>query len=274
MVVPGLPEVPFEHAWAFFTPAGVVASQGDVDQRYPLASVTKLLSTWACLSGVEKGVASLNDSVDIESGQGLTQVTLRQLLSHRSGLPLDERVQQVGADMRRIYSNAGIELATEHVATRLGVDTASLIEDEVLAPLRMNSSDVVDSPAHSGISTVNDMVAFGQELLNPALLSAPLFTEATTVEGVDLAGIVPGYGRHTPCQWGLGVEIKGEKTPHWTAPESSPATFGHFGVAGSFLWVDPVARVGAAFLGVEKFGAWHKEHWASFNSALIATFGS
>ena len=56
-----------------------------------------------------------------------------------------------------------------------------------------------------------------------------------------LAGVLPGYGRQTPNDWGLGCEIRDHKSPHWTAPENSPETFGHFGQSGSFLWVDRAA---------------------------------
>ena len=56
-----------------------------------------------------------------------------------------------------------------------------------------------------------------------------------------LAGVLPGFRRFDPCDWGLGVEIRGRKQPHWTGAANSPSTFGHFGRSGSFLWVDPEA---------------------------------
>jgi beta-lactamase class C len=39
--------------------------------------------------------------------------------------------------------------------------------------------------------------------------------------------------------WGLGWEVKGEKRAHWTGEFTSPATFCHFGRAGTLLWGDP-----------------------------------
>ena len=43
----------------------------------------------------------------------------------------------------------------------------------------------------------------------------------------DLAGIVPDVGRFDPCPWGLGVEIRGNKAPHWTGRANSvlPLTY-------------------------------------------------
>ena len=61
-----------------------------------------------------------------------------------------------------------------------------------------------------------------------------------------LDGFVPGYGRHRPCDWGLGFEIRGHKSPHWTAPSASPETFGHFGQSGTFLWIDRWHRTPAS----------------------------
>ena len=56
----------------------------------------------------------------------------------------------------------------------------------------------------------------------------------------DLGGVLPGVGRFQPNDWGLGVELKDAKDPHWTGTRNSPGTFGHFGGAGGFLWVDPL----------------------------------
>ena len=54
---------------------------------------------------------------------------------------------------------------------------------------------------------------------------------------------MPGVGSFDPCPWGLGVEIHGAKHPHWMGRANSPETFGHFGGAGTMMWVDPIADV-------------------------------
>ena len=61
-----------------------------------------------------------------------------------------------------------------------------------------------------------------------------------------LDGVVPGFGRQDPNDWGLGFELRSTKAPHWTAPGNDPGTFGHFGRSGCFLWVDPAARLALA----------------------------
>src|SRR5699024_3659320 len=88
---------------------------------------------------------------------------------------------------------------------------------------------------------------------------------------LGLAVILPGFGRQLNNDWGLGYEIRADKTPHWTAPEANPATFGHFGQSGGFVWVDPDARLVAAFLGDQPFQAdVHGVVWPRLNAEILA----
>jgi CubicO group peptidase (beta-lactamase class C family) len=89
---------------------------------------------------------------------------------------------------------------------------------------------------------VTDLLAFARELLDPQLLDPALLTEATRVAFPGLDGVLPGFGRQSPNDWGLGFELRGTKAPHWTGCELPPTTFGHFGQSGSFLWVDADPR--------------------------------
>src|SRR5699024_11483971 len=76
------------------------------------------------------------------------------------------------------------------------------------------------------------------------------------------------YGRQTPCPWGLGFEIHGEKKPHWMG-ENMPATVaGHFGQSGTFLWFAPEQGLAAVVLTDEPFGEWAKDRWPAFNAQL------
>jgi CubicO group peptidase (beta-lactamase class C family) len=89
----------------------------------------------------------------------------------------------------------------------------------------------------------------------------------------DLAGVVPGIGSFDPCPWGLGVEIRGHKTPHWTGTRNSSSTFGHFGGIGTFMWVDPVADVACVMITEREFDEWGMEHWPTFNDAVLSCLG-
>ena len=51
---------------------------------------------------------------------------------------------------------------------------------------------------------------------------------------------------------------------------NSPKTFGHFGQAGTFLWVDPDAGVACVALTDRPFGPWAAEVWPEFADAVLA----
>ena len=96
---------------------------------------------------------------------------------------------------------------------------------------------------------------------------------ATTVAFPGLVGVVPGVGRFDPCDWGLGLELHDGKSPHWMGRANSPATFGHFGGAGTFVWVDPVADVALVALTDRDFGPWALEAWPRFADAVLGGRG-
>ncbi len=136
----------------------------------------------------------------------------------------------------------------------------------------MTGSRLVGSPASGMVGTVADLIRLLAELQRPALLSAGGASEAVTIQFPDLSGIVPGVGRFDPCPWGLGIEIRGTKFPHWTGTTNSPATFGHFGASGTMLWVDPEAGCGLVALTDRRFDDWPDalEHWRRLSDAVVA----
>ncbi len=87
-----------------------------------------------------------------------------------------------------------------------------------------------------------------------------------------LAGVLPGFGRQNPNDWGFGVEIRDGKSPHWTGRRNSAQTFGHFGQSGTFLWVDPVAGLVLAFLGDRPFGPWATSAWPALSDAVVVAY--
>ena len=103
------------------------------------------------------------------------------------------------------------------------------------------------------MSTVADLSRFAAELMQPTLVSAATVAEATSVVFPGLPGVLPGIGAQEHNDWGLGFEIRDEKSPHWTGSCNSPATFGHFGGSGTFLWVDPGCRLACVVLGDRDF---------------------
>ncbi len=262
--------MPFRHAVAAVRPDGeVVWEQGDVTGVFPLASVTKIITALATLRSVEEGAFSLASIVG-HSPDG-TPYSLAHLLSHSSGLAAEGG----GADFRdepgrrRIYSNQGFDVLGTFVQEQVGEKTSKWIDRQVIAPLGLRATTVPRSPARSGFGSALDLSVLAEELMEMSLLDPKMYSAFTTVALPGLRGILPGYGMQRNNDWGLGVEVKDGKKPHWTPPSASPKTFGHFGMSGSFLWVDPTRDLAAVFVGEEPFGAWHKENWPVLGERIL-----
>ena len=241
----------------------VVATQGDTARAFPWASVTKLASACAVLVGVEEGILELDEAA------GPHGSTVRHLLAHASGLPLDGRTPIARPGERRIYSNTGYEVLAELVAERAAMTFADYLGASVLEPLALVDTRLAGSPASGLSSPLGDLVAFGQELLSPSFLARETLEEARAVAFPGLAGVLPGFGRQVPNDWGLGFELRDAKSPHWTGTANSARTYGHFGRSGSFLWIDPDAGLACACLTDRDFGNWAAEAWPALSDAVL-----
>jgi CubicO group peptidase (beta-lactamase class C family) len=244
-------------------PGGVVATRGPRDAELPWASVTKLLTGLAVLVALEEG------TVDLDEPAGPPGSTLRHLLSHASGLPVDGDEPIAEPGRRRIYSNTGIELAAGLLEQRAEMPFADYFAHAVVRPLGL-AGHLGGSPAYGYRGPLDDLLAVGCELLRPTLVAGETLAEATTVQFPGLTGVLPGLGRMEPNDWGLAFELRDAKSPHWTGTHNSERTFGHFGASGTFLWVDPDADVACGVLTDRRFGDWAKEAWPAFSDAVLA----
>jgi CubicO group peptidase (beta-lactamase class C family) len=246
------------------TSGTTIGEHGDQDRVYRLASVTKLLSAYAVLIAVEEG------ALEWDQPAGPPGATVRHLISHTSGLAFDtDRVQaRVGA--RRIYSNTGFAVLGEALTKASGIEFADYLAEAVFGPLEMTSTQLKGSPGAGAYSSCADLVKFAAELQAPRLVSEQTLAEATSVAYPGLDGVLPGFGRQSPNDWGLGFELRGDKSPHWTGTNSAPRTFGHFGQSGTFLWVDPVAGCACVCLTDRDFDTWAAEAWPPFTDAVLA----
>ncbi|MEO7398455.1 MAG: serine hydrolase domain-containing protein [Ilumatobacteraceae bacterium] len=246
---------------------GRVVRRGDTAKVFRLASISKILATWAILVAVEEG------SVTLDSPIGQPGCTLRHLLSHAGGYSFTGDTPIAAAGTRRIYSNTGIELAANAVERATGIPFGTYLREAVLDPLAMAATDLDGSPAAGVNSSVDDLVTMVAEITTPTLLGMDTVTLATSVHFSGLDGVVPGLGIFRPCPWGLGVEIHGAKRPHWMGTSNSPETFGHFGGAGTMLWIDPVAGVSLIALTDRDFDEWSADAlrlWPQLSDAVVA----
>ena len=266
--LPEIPvDLPFTHVVGVSDAQRTLHVQGDQAAVFPLASVSKPISALGALVAVSRGL------LDLDEPAGPPGATVRHLLAHTAGYPFEGEETVGGVGARRIYSNTGFDVLAAHLEDATGRDLADWLEETVISALDLVDLEVDGSAAAGFRGSVRDLLAIGRELLEPTLIPEELWREATSVQFPGLDGILPGYGRQRPNDWGLGFEIRDGKDPHWTGSASSPRTFGHFGQAGSFLWVDPEAGLTAAFLGAEPFGPAHVEAWPGLTDALLARFG-
>lgn len=240
-------------------------SFGDTNRVFELASITKLVVAYAFLIALEEEAVSLDDTVT-EHG-----ATLAHVLSHASGVAFDTPHMVAPVGQKRMYSSAGFEIAAQHLWNSTGISCADYVREAVCEPLGMKNTELYGSAGHAMRSTVADLSLLAQELLNPVLISRHTLQMATSVQYPGLRGIVPGYGNYKNCDWGLGCEIKGSKVRHWTGERNSPNTFGHFGQAGTFLWVDPACGTALIALTNRPFGEWAIRLWSEYSDSILAS---
>jgi CubicO group peptidase (beta-lactamase class C family) len=246
---------PCEHA-AVAVAGRAQAEHGDTERIFAWMSVTKLTTAVAVLVAAEEGI------VDLDEPAGPPGSTVRHLLAHASGLPLDGDAPVAEPGTRRIYSNAGFEVVAAHVGAR-----AEMPFDHYFRAVWGFALD--GSPASGAAGTLAQLVTVAGELLEPRRLSRETLDEAVTVQFPGLLGVLPGFGRMERNDWGLGPELRDAKSPHWTGAANSERTFGHFGRSGTFLWIDPDAQLALACLTDLDFGDWAKDAWPRLADAVL-----
>ena len=260
--------VPHAAAAVLDTEGNTLDSQGDPQRIFPLASVTKLLSAFAFLVALEEEALSLDQPAGPEGS------TVHHLLAHTGGYDFSSDAIHAEPGTRRIYSNTGFDVLGQTLESETGIPFATYLSEAVLQPLGMTRTVLEGSPAADAVSSLHDLSLFAAELQRPTLLAGPTMEQATTVQFPGVDGILPGYGRQKPNDWGLGFEIRDHKSPHWTGTRNAAQTFGHFGQSGTFLWVDPSAGLACVTLTDRDFGPWAIDAWTPFNDAVVSDFSA
>ena len=275
---------------------------------FPVASITKLATALAVLRLVDAGALAVSDSLARNLPDAATarpDVTIRSLLCHTSGLPLDVPDDAAsyapGLDWPRIarvclrtalrwppgtrvqYSNVGYGLLALLVERLTGQDFPTALDALVLQPLGVEAylgvepprgpvvlADVRGPRAGTPIEPFNS--AFWRSLALPwagllttaegALRLTQAFQGAsldflrreTLVEATRNQTDALGGGYAPPllwprCPWGLGPELRDDKTPHWAPAQAGPNSFGHAGASGCIAWAAPSVDVAWAMLG-------------------------
>ncbi|MCV7281385.1 beta-lactamase family protein [Mycolicibacterium flavescens] len=258
-------------AAAVVGPSGVLAEHGDVRHRFALASVTKPLAARAAHVAVEEG------AVGLDTDAGPPGATVRHLLAHTAGYSMHSAETMAEPGKRRVYSNYGFGVLASTIEAAADIEFGRYLTEAVFEPLAMSDSTLdggAEAAGYGATSTVADLAAFAGDLLRPVTVSAELHAEATSVQFPGVDGVLPGFGVQRPNDWGLGFEIRGDKSPHWTGSANSRATYGHFGQSGTFLWVDPRADLALVVLTDRDFGKWAYALWPAVSDEVLREFAS
>jgi CubicO group peptidase (beta-lactamase class C family) len=116
-------------AAAVVGPSGVLASHGDTERQFALASVTKPLVARAVQIAIEEG------AVDLDTAAGPPGSTVRHLLAHASGLAMLTGQTLARPGTRRMYSNYGFAVLA---GTSTVADLAAFAGD-LLCPMTVSA---------------------------------------------------------------------------------------------------------------------------------------
>lgn len=235
----------------------VVAQFGEVDEPREWASVSKLAVALAVARDVSHGRHSYEDVVSTDGA------TLAHFLSHSSGWGLEVDDPRVEIATKRIYSNAGIDQAADFCATE---SVPRWLDDAVFGPLAMTATQLEGRAASGVIGSARDMAALATWWLSPRGISEEVDARVTSSFLPDLAGFVPGMGKFSPCPWGLGPEIHGNKA-HWMGL-AAPSAFGHFGQSGALCLIDRTVGLAVAVTSSVAFGPWGRQLWPGWISRV------
>ena len=104
----------------------------------------------------------------------------------------------------------------------------------------------------------------------PALVAPETHEEMVAVQFPGLDGVLPDFGRFSPLDWGLGVELKGGEgaalvgLAHVAGRRSATSA-----AAARSSGSTRRAAIACAALTTRRFGDWAKEAWAPLSDAVV-----
>lgn len=229
-------EIVFEE-YAGKARAGMAAS---ADSLWPLASISKVYTASAIVALVERGLLTLSTKASALlpsfTGGGRERITLRQLLTHTSGLmyeslsmgellalqmPYEAIVNDAftapllfppGTDQR--YSDLGYAIAAQMAEAASGKSLADLVRELVLAPLGLAQTFMPPAPAdYNRIATVRGVLAEGTHgaMYNSPYalnLAHPAFGTVASLRNLVAFGLAfTPFGRHFLSPVGIAAMI-------------------------------------------------------------------
>ena len=206
------------------------------DHAFQIGSISKSFAAICALQLEAEGVLSLDDRIVdhlpwFSVGGGHAPITLRQLLMHRSGLPigadpgpssfalvadLAEAETEWEPGERFWYSNVGYDTLGFALEARTGLPFPELVRRRVLEPLGMHSSVAHIAPGD------RRLLADGHEGLHPelpwhpanGLVTAPFApSEGASGSIISTAGDMARYVRHLLARGPAGFDRMTDGVP-------------------------------------------------------------
>jgi CubicO group peptidase (beta-lactamase class C family) len=224
--------------------------------------------SWASVSKMAVALA-FGVEIDWELHQfdqnfGPHGATLANLLSHSSGLGLEEGDPTVPIATKRVYSNVGVDHAVDVVVQDR--DPADWLEERIFLPLGMETTHLEGRPCADVHGSTEDLVTLGAAWLRSDVVTKQTRNRQIKPYLPELSGIVPGFGRFSPCPWGLGPEVRGSKE-HWMG-DWPAESFGHFGQSGAMMLLNVDEQIGLVATSTEPFGPWAAQLWPKWTSLM------
>ncbi len=245
------------------------------DTVVPIASASKWLTTAVIMTLVDEGKVALDDPVgrylpswSAAQSPDKATITLRQLLSHRAGLPSSDNclgdptitLGQCADEIARVrlqsapgaefhYGNAGYTVAARVAEVVGGADIEALLQARIARPLGLIHTSLSPPergptrnpiPAASGVSTLDDYGAFVAMMLGRGVAAdgrrvlsegAVAEIEKNQVEGLDTHDD-PAVQITGVATYGLGL-WRDRSDPKGTAVMVSGS-----GSVGFYPWLD------------------------------------
>ena len=185
------------------------------------------------------------------------------------GLPFEGAVPIAAPGSKRIYSNRGFDLLGQLIEERTGYRYPAYIQLQIAEPLGIETH-LSGRPSEGLNGGIESLAAFALELLEPTLLDRSLYNVGhhSCFSGAERRAC-PGSAASTPWTGASDSSSRDGKVPHWTGSKNSPATFGHFGGSGSFIWVDLQAGIALCSLSGHQFGDWALDAWPRLSDEVL-----
>jgi CubicO group peptidase (beta-lactamase class C family) len=277
---------------------------------FALASLTKPLVAAACMCAVEEELLELDE--EVRDGFTLRHLLSHCSGLPADAGDLDVRPVDRPGTYRR-YSNAGYALAARLVESAAEMPFREYLRRSVLDPLGMDASlglghadaervAVVRQPGlwklgqqffnseafraaalpeSGGFATVRGYARYLTCLLaegratGGALLAPETVDEMLATQFGELPGGVEAVATWDACPWGLGLDVRGRRKPHWTGDALTATANTHFGSSGTLAWIDRERGVGLVVLASRgSYSGWwaNPGGWADLSAAVLEAF--